>query len=117
MVKIGVLVSGSGSNLQAIIDAAAAGRINGEIVVVVSNEPEAYGLIRASEHGIDSVTVNHRDFSERRDFDRQLVKVLEQYNVELVVLAGFMRVVSKTFLERFPDRVTVSYTHLTLPTN
>jgi phosphoribosylglycinamide formyltransferase-1 len=100
-----VLVSGSGSNLQAIIEAVEAGRIHGEIALVVSNRPDAYGLVRAQKHGIRTLVIEHRSFAERRDFDYELARVLEEAGVELVVLAGFMRVLGAEFLSRFPDRV------------
>jgi phosphoribosylglycinamide formyltransferase-1 len=100
-----VLVSGSGSNLQAIIEAVEAGRIHGEIALVVSNRPDAYGLVRAQKHGIRTLVIEHRSFAERRDFDYELARVLEEAGVELVVLAGFMRVLGAEFLGRFPDRV------------
>ena len=105
MTKIGVLVSGSGSNLQAIIDAVAAGRIAGEITMVISNRADAYGLTRARNHGIPTRVVAHEDFPDRRAFDLELARVLEAAGVELVVLAGFMRVLGREFLGRFPNRV------------
>jgi len=105
MVRMAVLVSGSGSNLQAIIEAVEAGRIHGEIALVVSNRPDAYGLVRAQKHGIRTLVIEHRSFAERRDFDYELARVLEEAGVELVVLAGFMRVLGAEFLSRFPDRV------------
>ena len=105
MVRMAVLVSGSGSNLQAIIEAVEAGRIHGEIALVVSNRPDAYGLVRAQKHGIRTLVIEHRSFAERRDFDYELARVLKEAGVELVVLAGFMRVLGAEFLSRFPDRV------------
>jgi len=104
-VKLGVLISGSGSNLQAIIDRIEAGALDAEIAVVISNEPGAYGLIRAEKHGLPALVVNHRDFPAREAFDRRLVEVLRSYGVELVILAGFMRLVTRTLLEAFPHRV------------
>lgn len=104
-VKLGVLVSGSGSNLQAIIDNIEAGSLAAEITVVISNEPGVSGLARAKRHGLETVLVNHRDFSFRPAFDRRLVEVLQEHGVELVVLAGFMRVITSTVLDAFPNRV------------
>lgn len=104
-VKLGVLVSGSGSNLQAIIDNIEAGSLAAGIAVVISNEPGVYGLARAEKHGLKTVLVNHRDFSSRLAFDRRLVEVLQGHGVELVVLAGFMRVITSTLLDAFPNRV------------
>ena len=105
MVNIGILVSGSGSNLQSIIDNIAAGRLNAEIGVVISNDPEAYALQRARECDIHAVVVDHRDFPNREDFDRRMVDILKTYRVELVVMAGFMRLLTPLFLNTFPMRI------------
>lgn len=105
MTRIGVLISGSGSNLQSIIDTVKAGKINGEVVVVISNDAAAYGLTRATESGIRTAVVKHGDYEKRSDFDVELVRILRENQVELVVLAGFMRVVGATLLNAFPDRV------------
>ena len=105
MIKIGILISGSGSNLQSIIEAVKAGSIAGEIALVISNDAEAYGLTRAANHGIATKVVKHGDFPDRQSFDQELVKVLEESQIDLVVLAGFMRVLGAGFLAHFPDRV------------
>ena len=105
MTKIGVLISGSGSNLQSIIAAVKSDRIAGEIVLVISNDPAAYGLTRAADNGIATRVVKHGDYAQRLDFDKELVRVLRESGVDLVVLAGFMRVVGKGLLAAFPDRV------------
>ncbi|MBW1645742.1 MAG: phosphoribosylglycinamide formyltransferase, partial [Deltaproteobacteria bacterium] len=105
MVKIGVLISGSGSNLQAIIDAVEAGRVDGRIVLVLSNQAGAYGLERAARHGIPTAVIEHTAYPEREEYDRQLVRALRAADVDLVCLAGFMRVVTPVFLDAFPDRV------------
>ncbi len=104
-VDIGVLVSGSGSNLQSIIDAIEMKRLQAEIKVVISNNPDAFALERCRKHGIHTQVVNHREFPEREDFDRQLVSILKSRDVELVVLAGFMRVITPSFLRAFPLKV------------
>jgi phosphoribosylglycinamide formyltransferase-1 len=104
MVKIGVLVSGSGSNLQAIIDNIEAGRLDAQIRIIVSNLPEVYALERARKHGIPSLVLPHKGM-EREEFDRKLVEVLRSHDVELVVLAGFMRIVTPVLLRAFPMRV------------
>lgn len=104
-VNIGVLVSGSGSNLQSIIDAIESGHLNAEITVVLSNNPDAFALERSRKHGIPAQIVNHRDFPKREDFDGQLVSILKSRDVELVVLAGFMRVITPSFLHAFPMKV------------
>jgi phosphoribosylglycinamide formyltransferase-1 len=102
---IAVLVSGSGSNLQAIIDSAESGEIPGKIGVVLSNKADAYGLVRARNHGIPVEVVDHRSFGSREAFDARMVEVLRGYDVELVCLAGFMRVVTPVFLRAFPGRI------------
>ncbi len=105
MIKIGVLISGSGSNLQSIIEAVNAGSIVGEIALVISNDEAAYGLTRAAGYGIPTKVVKHGDYSDRHGFDQELVRVLKESRVDLVVLAGFMRVLGTGFLGAFPDRV------------
>ena len=104
-VTLGVLVSGSGSNLQAIIDNIEASRLSAEIKVVISNEPEAYGLVRAENHHIKTMVINHREYDSREAFDQGLVTALKENGVELVILAGFMRVITPTFLKAFPNRI------------
>ncbi len=104
-VNIGVLVSGSGSNLQAIIDNAEKGLLDADIRVVISNNPDAYALERAKKHNIPAVVIEHSDFSEREVFDRKMIEVLRSHSVELVVMAGFMRVLSSMFLKTFPMKV------------
>jgi phosphoribosylglycinamide formyltransferase-1 len=104
-VNIGVLVSGSGSNLQSIIDAIETGRLQAEITVVISNNPDAFALERCRKHGILAQVVNHREFPKREEFDGQLVSILKSRDVELIVLAGFMRVITPSFLHAFPRKV------------
>ena len=104
-VRLGVLISGGGSNLQSIIDNIESGRLSAEIAVVVSNEPGVGGLDRAARHNLKSLVVDHRGFDGRQAFERELVRVLEEHQVELVVLAGFMRLVTSTLLAAFPQRI------------
>jgi phosphoribosylglycinamide formyltransferase-1 len=104
-VTLGVLVSGSGSNLQAIIDNIEASQLSAEIKVVISNEPGAYGLVRAENHHIKTMVINHRDYDSREAFDQGLVTALKENGVELVILAGFMRVITPTFLKAFHNRI------------
>jgi phosphoribosylglycinamide formyltransferase 1 len=104
-VSLGVLVSGGGSNLQSIIDHIENGRLSAQITIVVSNDPQAGGLERATRHGIKTAVVNHRDFSSRALFEEALIQVLKQHDVELVILAGFMRILTDSFLRAFPKRV------------
>lgn len=105
MIRIGALVSGSGSNLQSIMDACERGEIDGLVAVVISNLPEAYALERAKERSIPTAVLPHGDFSDRATYDRELVQVLRHHEVDLVVLAGFMRVLTDGFLQEFPGRV------------
>jgi phosphoribosylglycinamide formyltransferase-1 len=102
--RIGVLVSGRGSNLQALIDAARRGELGGEVAVVVSNVEGALALQRAREAGIPAVVRDHRG-KKREDFDAEVVEILRAHDVEVVCLAGFMRLLSPVFLRAFPGRV------------
>ena len=102
---IGVLISGSGTNLQAIIDAIEARELPAEIRVVVSNRSDAYGLTRAEQHSIPTEVLAHTEFSSREAFDAALAKTLRDRGVELVVLAGFMRLLSPFFIRSFPQRI------------
>lgn len=103
--QLGILVSGTGSNLQAILDATAAGQLDARVRVVVSNKPEALALSRAERAGVPCAVLPHKTFPDRRSFDLALVETLRRHGVELVVLAGFMRVLSADFLDAFPRRV------------
>ncbi len=103
--RIVVLVSGSGSNLQALIDAVAEGRIRGRIAAVLSNNPQAYGLERARRAGIPTEVVDHRDFSSREDFDRALAEHIDRYRPDLVILAGFMRILTPEFVRHYQGRM------------
>lgn len=105
LLKLGVLISGSGSNLQSIIDHIEQGIIPAQIKIVVSNKQEAYGLIRAKKHGIPCVVFNHQDFSSREDFDRELIRLLQETGVDLIVLAGFMRILTPFFLRAFEQKI------------
>jgi phosphoribosylglycinamide formyltransferase-1 len=102
---VAVLVSGSGSNLQAIIDASEKGEIPCRVGLVLSNRPDAFGLERARRHGIPAEVVNHRDFATREAFDERLVERVRASGADLVCLAGFMRVLTPVFLRAFPRKV------------
>ncbi len=104
MVKLGVLVSGSGSNLQAIIDNIEGGRLDARIQILVSNLAGVYALERARKHGIPFLVLSHKGL-KREEFDQKLVEVLRAHDVELVVLAGFMRIITPVLLRAFPMRV------------
>lgn len=103
--KAAVLISGRGSNLQALIEACANPDYPAEIVLVISNKPKAMGLKRARKAGIDVRIIDHRDFDSREDFDESITQALEAAGAELVCLAGFMRVLGESFVERWRDRV------------
>jgi len=103
--KLGVLVSGGGSNLQAIIDNIEAGRLDAQISIVISNNADAFSLQRCRNHNVPAIVVDHRVYTSRNDFDRHLIDVLRSYDVELVVMAGFMRILTKSFLAAFPMRI------------
>ncbi|KAA8999981.1 phosphoribosylglycinamide formyltransferase [Affinibrenneria salicis] len=100
-----VLISGQGSNLQALIDACKRGRIRGQIAAVISNDAGAPGLQRAQEAGIDSLALAPADFADREAFDTALADQIDQYQPHLVVLAGYMRILSPQFVARFADRL------------
>lgn len=102
---LGVLLSGGGTNLQAIIDAIGRGELPARIRLVISNRPDAYGLVRARNHKLPTAVVPHADFPSREAFDRRMVELLKQHGVELVVLAGFMRLLSSAFVRAFPQRI------------
>jgi phosphoribosylglycinamide formyltransferase-1 len=103
--RLGVLISGRGSNLQAIIDAIAERRLDATIAVVISNQESAGGLERARRAGIETVTISHRGWASRDDFDRALVRELRRRDVGLVCLAGFMRKFGAPLLDAFPNAI------------
>lgn len=98
-----MLLSGSGSNLQALIDAQASSSY--EIVAVISNKQDAFGLQRAAKHGIATETLSHRDFASRESFDSKLAKLVDSFKPDLVVLAGFMRILTAPFVALFAGRL------------
>ncbi len=105
-VKIAVLVSGGGTNLQALIDAQKSGVIvSGEIVVVISDKADAYALVRAKNNGIKTETVLKKDFADKASFENRIVSILEDNEIDIIVLAGFMRILSSEFTNRFKDRI------------
>ena len=103
--SIVVLISGSGSNLQALLDAEAHNQLSGKIVAVISNEPDAYGLTRAHDAGIDAVVLPHREYDSREAYDGALIKVIERHQPDIIVLAGFMRILTPRFVQRFLGRM------------
>lgn len=105
MIRIAVLVSGNGSNLQALIDAVQSGRIQGSIVGVISNRANAYALRRAELAGIRQTVVDHTAYPNREAFEQQLIQTLQGWQADLIVLAGFMRVLTEAFVTRFSGQI------------
>jgi phosphoribosylglycinamide formyltransferase-1 len=103
--RVVVLISGNGSNLQALIDEQTHDRLGGEIVAVISNVADAYGLQRARDASIDAVVLPHGEYDSREAYDGALIKVIERHEPDLVVLAGFMRILSSRFVQRFHGRM------------
>jgi phosphoribosylglycinamide formyltransferase-1 len=103
--RIVVLISGSGSNLQAIIDGCLAGTIDGQVVAVISNREGVKGLDRARFHNIPSLVLDHREFANREEFDEELAKTIDSFQPDLVVLAGFMRILTAGFANRYRGRM------------
>jgi phosphoribosylglycinamide formyltransferase-1 len=103
--NLGVLISGRGSNLQAIIDAIAAGRLDARVALVISNRADAYGLERAARSGIETRVRNHKAYSTRGEFEQAMIDDLRSEDVGLVCLAGFMRLLGPTFVNAFPGAV------------
>lgn len=103
--RIAALVSGRGSNLMAIIDAAERGEIRSKIELVISNNKEAYALTRAKEHGIKTLFIDPKEFKTREDYDRQIVKYLKEHQIELVCLAGYMLLITPYFVQEYKNRI------------
>lgn len=103
--KIVVLISGNGSNLQAIIDAVQSETFEAEIAVVISNKPDAKGLERATKAKIPTAVIAHQEYPERNIFDAQLLKEIEKHQADLIVLAGFMRILTADFVKRYEGRI------------
>lgn len=103
--SIVVLISGSGSNLQAIIDALSKQSINAEIKTVISNKADALGLERARKAGINTVFIDHSEFDDRLSFDQAMIREIDKHNPELIILAGFMRILSDEFVNHYTGRL------------
>lgn len=106
MLKLAVLVSGGGTNLQAILDAIDTGVItNAEVAVVISNNKNAYALTRAKQHGVEAICISPKDFADREAFNEAFLEQLDSYQVDLVVLAGFLVVIPETMIRRYRNRI------------
>ena len=103
--SIVILISGSGSNLQAIIDAVDEKRIHAQISAVISNRPDALGLEKARSAGINTIVIDHSNFTERKQFDEAMAEQVAKLNPELIVLAGFMRILPESFIEQYEGRM------------
>ncbi|WMO13291.1 phosphoribosylglycinamide formyltransferase [Pseudoalteromonas piscicida] len=103
--RLVVLISGSGSNLQAIIDACKAGYIQGEIAAVISNKADAYGLTRAQEAGIATSVLDHKQYTSREEYDVALGQLIDSFTPDLVVLAGFMRILTPNLVQKFRGKM------------
>lgn len=104
-VKIGVLISGGGTNLQALIDEVEKGNVNGEISLVISDKKGAYGLERAEKHGIKTIALDRREFKNKAEFMKSLMDILSKKSIELIVLAGFLTILSEEFIEKYRSRI------------
>lgn len=103
--RLGVLVSGGGSNLQSIIDNIKLGKLDAEIAVVISSNEKAYALTRAKENNIPNFTISQKDYPNERIYEKELIKILKKYNIDLVVLAGFLKVLSPYFVKTFKNKI------------
>ncbi|MDB9343663.1 phosphoribosylglycinamide formyltransferase [Nodularia spumigena CS-586/05] len=103
--KLGILASGSGSNFEAVAQAIADEQLNAQIQVLIYNNPTAKAPIRAANHGVEAVLLNHREYTNRESFDGQIVKTLQQYDVDWVIMAGWMRLVTPVLIDAFPDKI------------
>jgi phosphoribosylglycinamide formyltransferase-1 len=103
--KIVVLISGGGTNLQAIIDACTHDKYSGEVVAVISNKADAFGLIRAQNANITNLSLSHKDFISREAYDQALIAKIDTFNADLIVLAGFMRILTPRFVQHFQGKL------------
>ena len=106
MLRVGVMVSGGGTNLQAILDAIDSGKItNAKVEVVISNNPGAYALERARDHGIEAVCISPKSFESRADFNEAFLKKTDEYDLDLIVLAGFLVVIPEMMIRKYRNRI------------
>jgi phosphoribosylglycinamide formyltransferase-1 len=105
VLKLGVMASGNGSNFEVVAQAIQAGKLNAQIQVLIYNNPTAKAAERAANHGVKAVLLNHRDYKKREDLDKEIVKTFNQHDVELVIMAGWMRLVTQELIDAFPDKI------------
>ena len=103
--SLAILLSGNGTNFQAIVDSIDNGQLKAVIKVVISNNKDAFGLKRARDHNIKNLCIDHKDFADRESYDQKLMETIEQENVDFIVLAGFMRILGSNFVKNFPNKI------------
>tara|TARA_B100001057_G_scaffold142629_2_gene142346 strand:- start:8054 stop:8701 length:648 start_codon:yes stop_codon:yes gene_type:complete len=103
--SLAILLSGNGTNLQAIIDSIDSGQLKADIKIVISNNKDAFGLERAKINNIKNLCIDHKDFDDRESFDERLLKEVKQEKIDFIVLAGFMRILGLNFIRNFPNRI------------
>ncbi|MFN6561926.1 MAG: phosphoribosylglycinamide formyltransferase [Nostoc sp. ChiSLP01] len=103
--KLGVMASGNGSNFDVVAQAIEDGQLNAKIQVLIYNNPTAKAAVRAANRGVEAVLLNHRDYKSREMFDEKIVQTLRQYDVEWVIMAGWMRLLTSVFIDAFPNRI------------
>jgi phosphoribosylglycinamide formyltransferase-1 len=104
-IKLGIMASGSGSNFEAVAQAIENGQLNAEIQVLIYNNPDAYAAVRADKWKIPAVLINHRDYKHREELDKQVVQTLLSHDVEWVIMAGWMRLVTQVLIDAFPQKI------------
>ena len=103
--SLAILLSGNGTNLQAIIDSIDSGQLKADIKIVISNNKDAFGLKRAKINSIKNLYIDHKDFADRESFDKRLLKEVKQEKIDFIVLAGFMRILGSNFIRNFPNKI------------
>ncbi|MBF2064732.1 MAG: phosphoribosylglycinamide formyltransferase [Calothrix sp. C42_A2020_038] len=103
--RLGVLASGSGSNFEAVAQAIQNGQLNARIQVLIYNNPDAYAAVRAADWNIPAVLLNHRDYNSREDLDAKIVQTFKKYNVDWIVMAGWMRIVTQVLIDAYTDKI------------
>ncbi|MEH1872610.1 phosphoribosylglycinamide formyltransferase [Nostoc sp.] len=103
--KLGIMASGNGSNFDVVAQAIQDGQLNAQIQVLIYNNPSAKAAVKATKRGVEAVLLNHRNYQSREEFDQKIVQTLQHYNVEWVILAGWMRLLTSVFIDAFPDKI------------
>ena len=103
--SLAILLSGNGTNFQAIVDSIENGRLKAAIKIVISNKKDAFGLKRAKKHNIKNLCLDHKDFEDRKSYDQKLKEIIKQERVDFIILAGFMRILGSDFVKNFPNKI------------